>query len=109
MINGKSTYAMAHAFVHPLYQHMFHASICLLYFITQWSWDSLPKELTESVYMTLDTPICMDDAMSSNDTDIIMQEYAEKSQAIPVHKELRSTGCKNKLKKYWVDAGFLHS
>ena len=38
---------------------------------TQWSWDNLPKELTESVHMTLDTPTCMDDTMSSNNaTDI---------------------------------------
>ena len=52
---------------------------------TQWSWDNLPKELTESVHMTLDTPTCMDDAMSSNDTDINTQEYTERSEAIPVH------------------------
>lgn len=62
-------------------KHMF----AIFHHYTQWSWDSLPKELTESVHMTLDTPICMDDAVSSNDTDIIMQEYAERSQAIPVH------------------------
>lgn len=52
---------------------------------TQWSWDSLPKELTESIHMTLDTPTCMDDVMSSNDTDVITQECSERTQAIPVH------------------------
>ena len=51
----------------------------------QWSWDSLPKELTESVHMTLDTPTYMDDVMSSNDADIITQECSERTQAIPVH------------------------
>ena len=52
---------------------------------TQWNWDNLPKELTESVHMTLDTPMCVDDAVSSNDTDINIQECSEASEAIPVH------------------------
>ena len=62
-------------------KHMF----AIFHHYTQWSWNSLPKELTESVHMTLDTPTCMDNVMSSNDADIITQECSEMTQEIPVH------------------------
>jgi hypothetical protein len=73
---------------------------------TQWSWDSLPKELTESIHMTLDTPTCMDDVMTSNDTDVITQECSERTQAIPKHSTpgTQIYRLQNKLEKYWVDA-----
>lgn len=52
---------------------------------TQWSWDNLPNKLTESVHMTLDTPTCMDDSTSFNDTDMNTRDCAETSEVIPVH------------------------
>ena len=62
-------------------KHMF----AIFHHFTQWSWDNLPKELTESVHMTLDTSTHTDDAVSSNDTDNNTQECTERTEAIPVH------------------------
>ena len=36
--------------------------------------------------MTLDTPTCMDNVLSSNDADIITQKCSEMTQAISVHR-----------------------
>lgn len=51
----------------------------------QWSWESLPKNLTESVHMTLDNPICKDDQEVSNHDDHDLNIPVEESQTIPVH------------------------
>ena len=50
----------------------------------KWNWDSLPKELTESVHMTLDNPSCTDNGRF-DDPDSGIPEHMERSETIPVH------------------------
>ena len=86
MTHGKLTYVMVHARAHPFNLHIFHAStFAILQHYPQWSWESLPKDLTESVHMTLDNPVCKDDQEVSNHDDHDLNILVEESQTIPVH------------------------